>query len=44
MGMTEAMASLMVKQTMLGSFHLINNANKPLDELIQAVASKDGTT
>ncbi|MEO8759885.1 MAG: pyrroline-5-carboxylate reductase dimerization domain-containing protein, partial [Bacteroidia bacterium] len=44
MGMTEATASLLVKQTMLGSFHLINNANKPLDELIQAVASKGGTT
>ena len=29
---------------MLGSFHLINNAGKPLDELIKAVASKGGTT
>ena len=44
MGMNDATASLLVKQTMLGSFHLINNANKPLDELIQAVASKGGTT
>jgi len=44
MGMNEATASLLVKQTMLGSFHLINNANKPLDELIKAVASKGGTT
>lgn len=42
--MNEATASLLVKQTMLGSFHLINNANKPLDELIKAVASKGGTT
>ena len=33
-----------VKQTMHGSFHLINNTNKPLDELIQSVASKGGTT
>ncbi len=44
MGMSEATASLLVKQTMLGSFHLINNAGKPLDELIKAVASKGGTT
>ena len=44
MGMDEATASLLVKQTMLGSFHLINNAGKPLDELIKAVASKGGTT
>ena len=34
----------LVKQTMLGSYHLINNAEKSLDELIQAVASKGGTT
>lgn len=44
MGMDEATASLLVKQTMLGSFHLINNAGKPLNELIKAVASKGGTT
>src|ERR1700744_1161207 len=44
MGMNEATASLLVKQTVLGSFHLINNAGKPLDELIKAVASKGGTT
>jgi pyrroline-5-carboxylate reductase len=44
MGFDEAMASLLVKQTMLGSFHLINNAEKSLDELIKAVASKGGTT
>jgi pyrroline-5-carboxylate reductase len=44
MGMNEATASILVKQTMLGSFHLINNAGKPLDELIKAVASKGGTT
>ena len=44
MGMDEGTASLLVKQTMLGSFHLINNAGKPLDELIKAVASKGGTT
>jgi pyrroline-5-carboxylate reductase len=44
MGMDEGTAALLVKQTMLGSFHLINNAGKPLDELIKAVASKGGTT
>jgi pyrroline-5-carboxylate reductase len=44
MGFEESMASQLVKQTMLGSFHLINNADKSLDELIKAVASKGGTT
>lgn len=44
MGFDEATASLFVKQTMLGAFHLINNGNKSLDELIKSVASKGGTT
>lgn len=44
MGFDESTASLLVKQTMLGSFHLLNNSGKPLDELIKAVASKGGTT
>lgn len=44
MGFDEGMARLFVKQTMLGSYHLINNAEKSLDELITAVASKGGTT
>lgn len=44
MGFEESVASLLVKQTMLGSFHLINNADRSLDELITAVASKGGTT
>lgn len=44
MGFEESMATLLVKQTMLGSFHLINNADKSLEELINAVASKGGTT
>lgn len=44
MGFEESVAALLVKQTMLGSFHLINNADKSLDELIKAVASKGGTT
>ncbi|MBC7862586.1 MAG: pyrroline-5-carboxylate reductase [Bacteroidia bacterium] len=44
MGFDEATSTLLVKQTMLGAFHLFNNANKSLDELIQTVASKGGTT
>jgi pyrroline-5-carboxylate reductase len=44
MGFDEGTAALLVKQTMLGSYHLINNADKSLDELIKAVASKGGTT
>jgi pyrroline-5-carboxylate reductase len=44
MGFEESMALQLVKQTMLGSYHLINNAEKNLDDLIKAVASKGGTT
>ncbi|RYC68636.1 MULTISPECIES: pyrroline-5-carboxylate reductase [Spirosoma] len=44
MGFDDAVAALLVKQTMLGSYHLINTADKSLDELIKAVASKGGTT
>lgn len=44
MGLDDAMSTILVKQTMLGSFHLINNADKSLDELISAVSSKGGTT
>jgi len=44
MGLDENTSSQLVKQTMLGSFHLMNTACKPLDELIKAVASKGGTT
>jgi pyrroline-5-carboxylate reductase len=44
MGMEEPVSAMLVKQTMLGAFHLINNANKSLDELISTVASKGGTT
>jgi pyrroline-5-carboxylate reductase len=44
MGMTEAVATTLVKQTMLGAFQLINNQAKPFDELIRTVASKGGTT
>ncbi|MCX6295359.1 MAG: pyrroline-5-carboxylate reductase [Bacteroidetes bacterium] len=44
MGFDESTSAMLVKQTMLGSYHLINNANKSLDDLIKAVASKGGTT
>ncbi|GAB3640536.1 pyrroline-5-carboxylate reductase [Spirosoma arcticum] len=44
MGFDDAVSALLVKQTMLGSYHLINTADKSLDELINAVASKGGTT
>jgi pyrroline-5-carboxylate reductase len=44
MGLDEGVATMLVKQTMLGSFHLINQADKSLVELIVAVASKGGTT
>ena len=38
MGFDEATSVMLVKQTMLGSYHLVNNANKSLDDLIKAVA------
>lgn len=44
MGFDQHTAEMLVKQTMLGSFHLLNTADKSLDELIKAVASKGGTT
>jgi len=44
MGIDEGISAMLVKQTMLGSFHLINQAEKSLDELIRAVSSKGGTT
>lgn len=44
MGFDDSVSALLVKQTMLGSYHLINNAEKSLDDLIRAVASKGGTT
>jgi pyrroline-5-carboxylate reductase len=44
MGFDEGTAQLLVKQTMLGAYHLINNAELSLDELIAAVSSKGGTT
>ncbi|MCO6463663.1 MAG: pyrroline-5-carboxylate reductase [Saprospiraceae bacterium] len=44
MGFDESTALQFVKQTMLGAYHLINNAEMNLDDLIKAVASKGGTT
>ncbi|MFL5765840.1 MAG: pyrroline-5-carboxylate reductase [Bacteroidia bacterium] len=44
MGFDEATSAMLVKQTMLGSFHLLNTDDRSLDELIKAVASKGGTT
>ncbi len=44
MGMDEAVSATLVKQTMLGAFHLINNGGKTSEELIRTVASKGGTT
>ncbi len=44
MGFDEGTALLFVKQTMIGAYHLINNAEMDLDRLIKAVASKGGTT
>ncbi len=44
MGFEEATSTMLVKQTMIGAYHLVNNATKSLDELIQIVASQGGTT
>lgn len=43
-GLDESLAALLVKQTMMGAYHLMNNSTQPLDALIKAVASKGGTT
>lgn len=44
LGFSESVAGLLVKQTMLGAFHLLNNSDQSLDQLIANVASKGGTT
>lgn len=44
LGFSESVAGLLVKQTMLGAYHLLNSSEKTPDELIAAVASKGGTT
>lgn len=44
MGIEEPVAAMLVKQTMLGSFQIMNNSKLSLDEMIKMVASKGGTT
>jgi pyrroline-5-carboxylate reductase len=44
MGLDEHVASILAKQTMIGTFNLINNGQKTLDDYIKSVASKGGTT
>jgi len=44
LGLDASTSAILVKQTMLGSFHLMNSTDKSLDELIKAIASKGGTT
>ncbi|MBT2558385.1 pyrroline-5-carboxylate reductase [Hymenobacter sp. ISL-91] len=44
MGFSESVAGLLVKQTMLGAYHLLNSSALSPDELIATVASKGGTT
>ena len=44
MGIDENLSKLFVEQTMLGAYHLINNSEKSLEDLIKDVASKGGTT
>lgn len=44
MGIDENLSKLFVTQTMLGAYHLINNSDKSLNQLIKDVASKGGTT
>lgn len=44
MGIDENVSKLLVKQTMFGAYHLMNNSEKSLDELIKDVTSKGGTT
>jgi pyrroline-5-carboxylate reductase len=44
MGLEPYIASILVKQTLLGSYQLMNSKEADLDELIKNVASKGGTT
>ncbi len=44
LGLEPHVASALVKQTMLGSFHLMEHADRTAEELISAVMSKGGTT
>lgn len=44
LGLEPHVANALVKQTMLGSFHLMEHSDRSAGELIQAVMSKGGTT
>jgi pyrroline-5-carboxylate reductase len=44
MGIDEHFSSMLVKQTMNGAFHLMNTSESNLNDLINSVASKGGTT
>lgn len=44
LGLPRHVASALVKQTMLGSYHLMEHADRTPEELIKAVMSKGGTT
>ncbi|HQW07232.1 MAG TPA: pyrroline-5-carboxylate reductase [Flavobacteriales bacterium] len=44
LGLAPHVANALVKQTMLGSYHLMEHADRSPEELIKAVMSKGGTT
>ncbi|MCS7085793.1 MAG: pyrroline-5-carboxylate reductase [Bacteroidia bacterium] len=44
LGLEPALASLLARQTMLGSYHLLNKGGASLDDWIGKVASRGGTT
>ena len=44
LGLEPHVASALVKQTLVGSFHLMEHADRSPEELIKAVMSKGGTT
>jgi pyrroline-5-carboxylate reductase len=44
MGMDENVAAMLVKETMMGAFQILNHSKSSIDELIAMVASKGGTT
>jgi len=44
MGMEENVAAMLVKETMMGAFQILNHSKLSIDELISMVASKGGTT
>ncbi len=44
MGVDENVAGMLVKETMMGAFQILNHSKSSIDELIAMVASKGGTT